>query len=123
MSSVSRDAMAHAAEAKLRAALEPSAAEVERAVAAALAPRRRSRARAWSLALAGGATLLLAGLLAPGLRQAEPAPRAGQAIVSVGSLLLVAGPGRQPWVGNAAPPDARQSTTPSLLVLWQETAP
>jgi len=121
MTAISRDATA--AEAELRAALQPSAGEVERAVAAALAPRRRSRARAWSLALAGAATLLVAGLIAPGFHPAKPADRASPVIVSVGSLLLVAGPGRQPWVGNAAPPDALQSTTPSLLVLWQETAP
>lgn len=123
MSSISRDAMAEAADARLRAALEPSAAELERAVAAALAPRRRSRARAWPLTLAGAAAMLAGVLLSPVLRQSEPAPRTTPAIVSVGSLLLVAGPGRQPWVGNTAPPDARQSTTPSLLVLWQETAP
>jgi len=123
MRSNPRPPVAEAADAGLRAALEPSAADVERAVIAALAPRRHTVARPWPVALAAAATLLVAALLVPGLRRAEPAPRANPAIVSVGSLLLVAGPGRQPWIGNAAPPDASHATSPSLLVLWQETPP
>lgn len=122
----SEDPRAELVDARLRAALEPSRAEVERAIRGALAARRRSSLRRWAPALAAAALLALAGaaLLGPPLRRPEPAePDAGLSIVSVGSVVLAREPGREPWITNTATGIRADAGTPSLLIVWKEDTP
>ncbi|MCL4838974.1 MAG: hypothetical protein KJ058_13520 [Thermoanaerobaculia bacterium] len=122
----SEDPRRELVDARLRAALEPSAAEVERAVRGALAGPRRAPLRRWAPALVGAVLLALAGatLLGPLFRRPEPAaPHAGLSIVSVGSVVLARNPGRESWITNTATATRANAGSPSLLIVWKEDAP